>query len=225
MNRVVKEGPISRPAGLGNEVYEYILQQLMSLAIAPNERIGVDALARALGVSQTPIREALSQLEVQGLVVKTHLVGYRAAPQLTRKQFDDLCELRLLLEPAAAAKAATAMDDATLAEVIALSEAMEAPAASHAATAYSAFARKDAEFHAMIAAQSGNDLIHQIIVQQRTHLHLFRLRFYAQVTREAVTEHAAIVEAFRARDPAGAAAAMHSHIEKAHARFKAAYET
>ena len=216
--------PIARPAGLGNEVYEFLLQRLMSLAIAPNERIGVDALARELGVSQTPIREALSQLEAQGLVVKTHLIGYRAAPQLTRKQFDDLCELRLLLEPVAAAKAALAMNEATLGEVVALSEAMREPAPSQGMTAYSAFARRDAEFHGFIAAASGNELIHQTIVQQRTHLHLFRLRFYAQVTREAVTEHAVIVAAFKARDPDAAAAAMRSHIEKAHARFKAAYD-
>ena len=57
VNRLAQgDSPIARPAGLGNEVYEFLLQRLMSLAIAPNERIGVDALARELGVSQTPIR-------------------------------------------------------------------------------------------------------------------------------------------------------------------------
>jgi DNA-binding GntR family transcriptional regulator len=88
--------------------------------------------------------------------------------------------------------------------------------------AYHASVLRDAEFHAFIAAAGGNALIYQTVVQQRTHLHLFRLRFYAQVTREAMAEHAKVIAAFRERDPEATAAAMRSHIERAHERFKQA---
>ncbi|MGO7428220.1 GntR family transcriptional regulator, partial [Rhizobium ruizarguesonis] len=92
-----------------------IFNQLMSLKIAPGTRITVDNLVKEFNVSHTPIREALGRLEGEGLVVKQHLVGYRAAPQITRHRFDELYELRLLLEPAGAAKAAEAMNDEKLA--------------------------------------------------------------------------------------------------------------
>ena len=100
----------SRPVSVSNDVYDAIYEHLMSLEIAPGARIPIDILARDLSVSQTPVREALSRLEREGLVGKLHLVGYSAAPQLTRKQFDDLYEFRLLLEPEGARHAAPQHD-------------------------------------------------------------------------------------------------------------------
>lgn len=216
---------IPRPVRLGAEVYDWLLKKLMSLEIEPGGRISVDKLARELGVSQTPIREALSQLEAQGLVVKIHLSGYRAASQLTRKQFDDLCELRLLLEPAAAARAAVRMSEDELGALRTLAADMEEPVPGDPLAAYNAFAQQDARFHGEVARASGNALLHDIVTHQRVHLHLFRLRFYTRVTQDAIVEHARIIEAFRQRDPEAAAAAMRSHIEKAHARFKDVFES
>ncbi|MEP9367652.1 GntR family transcriptional regulator [Xanthobacter sp. VNH20] len=215
---------ISKPIRLGSEVYDILLKKLMSLEIQPDERIGVDGLARELGVSQTPIREALSQLEVQGLVVKVHLSGYRAAAQLTRKQFDNLCELRLLIEPPAAARAAVLMSAEELQGITGLAAKMHESKPEDAQAAYNAFAQEDARFHAAIAKASQNDLLHDIITQQRVQLHLFRLRFHARVTQDAIVEHARILNAFSQKDADGAAAAMRIHIENAHARFKTVFE-
>src|SRR5690606_28907971 len=106
--------PISRH-GLAEQAYEAIFAQLMALKIPPGSRITVDNLARELTVSQTPIREALGRLEGEGLVIKTHLIGYSAAPQIPRRRFDELYDLRLLLEPEAAQRAAQRMDGKRLA--------------------------------------------------------------------------------------------------------------
>src|SRR5688572_33107048 len=106
---------IQRTKGLADDVYGAIFNKLMSLEISPGARITVDNLVRELNVSQTPIREALGRLEGEGLVVKTHLIGYSAAPQITRRRFDELYELRLLLEPDGAAKSAAVMDETKLA--------------------------------------------------------------------------------------------------------------
>ena len=100
-----------RPAARGrtrlaDEVYDTLLAQLMSLRIRPGSRVTIDALARELGVSQTPIRDALNRMETDGLVVRVHLAGYRIPPQITRPQFEDMLEVRLLLEPACARRAA-----------------------------------------------------------------------------------------------------------------------
>ena len=80
--------------------------QLMSLRIVPDSRVTIDALARELGVSQTPIRDALNRMEADGLVVRVPHAGYRIPPQITRQRFEDMLEIRLLLEPAAARRAA-----------------------------------------------------------------------------------------------------------------------
>ncbi|TIX41645.1 MAG: GntR family transcriptional regulator, partial [Mesorhizobium sp.] len=110
-------GRIQRSSSLVEDVYEAIFAQLMSLKIAPGSRITVDSLVKEFNVSHTPIREALGRLEGEGLVLKTHLIGYRAAPQITKRRFDELYELRLLLEPHGAAKAAALMDEVKLAQL------------------------------------------------------------------------------------------------------------
>ena len=67
--------PVIRPISVVEGVYDGIYHRLMSLEIAPGARIPIDVLSRDLGVSQTPVREALSRLEREGLVRKEHLVG------------------------------------------------------------------------------------------------------------------------------------------------------
>ena len=210
---------IARPVRLTREVYDVVLRRLMSLEIAPGERIGVDALGRELDVSQTPVREALNQLEALGLVVKVHLSGYRAAPQLSASQFADLCELRLLVEPALAAKAARLMSDAERRRLAALAARMNQAACAEVRLAYTAFAEADARFHAGIAEGARNALLCDILTRQAVHLRLFRLRLSARATTEALAEHGLIVEALLAGDPDAAAAAMRAHVEQASARF------
>ena len=79
--------PVIRPISVVEGVYDGIYHRLMSLEIAPGARIPIDVLSRDLGVSQTPVREALSRLEREGLVRKEHLVGYSAAPQRTLRLY------------------------------------------------------------------------------------------------------------------------------------------
>nr|WP_205600966.1 GntR family transcriptional regulator [Halomonas socia] len=102
---------LTRRSSLGDEVYDTLLTQLISLKILPGEGISVDALSHELGVSQTPIRAALIRLEAEGLVAKKHNFGYSAAPMPTREKFNEIYEIRLLLEPHATAKAAKNMTD------------------------------------------------------------------------------------------------------------------
>src|SRR3569623_3385308 len=108
---------IARPSGLAEEAYRRIRADIMSLKLPPDTRVSVDSLARELGVSQTPIREALSMLEANGLVSKRHFAGYQPTPRMDRAQLDELFEYRLLIEPHAARKAAEAMADADMAQL------------------------------------------------------------------------------------------------------------
>jgi DNA-binding GntR family transcriptional regulator len=217
-------GQIQRPTGLVEDVYEAIYAQLMSLKIAPGSRITVDNLVREFNVSQTPIREALGRLEGEGLVVKTHLIGYRAAPQITRRHFDELYELRLRLEPYSAAKAAARMSPEQLEMLRDAAGVMERRDAKDDRRRYSNFARQDALFHDKIMACAENELIRQTVAFQHTHFHIFRLMFHARVTEEALDEHAAIIAAFAAANPEEAEAAMRAHIERSRDRLLMAFD-
>jgi DNA-binding GntR family transcriptional regulator len=214
---------LRRPPRLGEEVYNAIFARIMSLQIAPGGRITVDGLARELGVSQTPIREALARLESEGLVIKQHLIGFSAAPQLSRKQFNDLYELRLLLEPDAAAKAALSISDAAMAELVSLDAQMKSLDQQQGHEPYALFAPLDTAFHDQIAASADNELVVEALSRLHTHVHLFRLLYNAVVTTAALEEHTKILDAIKRRDAAGASAAMRQHIERSRDRFKAKY--
>lgn len=218
-------GASVRPASVVDGVYDSIYERLMSLAIAPGARIPIDVIARELNVSQTPVRGALSRLEREGLVHKAHLIGYSAAPQLDRKQFEDLFNFRLLIEPEGARLAALNMTPAALNHLENIAADM-----AHGATPvdrtsrYSRFARIDAHFHDEILRIAGNEVIRSTLFNQHVHLHLFRLMFHSRVTQEALEEHEDLLAAFRAGDSAAAQTAMREHIMRSRDRLMLAFE-
>jgi DNA-binding GntR family transcriptional regulator len=218
-NPPAEHGPIQRASGLGEDVYSRIRADIMSLKIPPDTRISVDRLSRELQVSQTPIREALCMLEADGLVNKQRFVGYCTAPTLNRKQFEELFEIRLVLEPYAARCAARRMSETDLAELRGLALRMSQDKGAESQTAYTHFAVEDAEFHARVAHGSDNRLIVDSLDRLHTHLHIFRLRFHRAVTQEAFAEHALITHALQKRDADAAEAAMRSHVQKSYERL------
>jgi DNA-binding GntR family transcriptional regulator len=210
---------LRRPTRLGDEVYNAIYSQLVSHKIAPGGRISVDNLARELSVSQTPVREALSRLEAQGLVVKTHLIGYSAAEQMDQQKFENLCEVRMLLEPFAAARAAVHMSEDSINALESLANSMKLLERNSSKDAYGQFAQSDSQFHNLIALGSGNELVHSLLSNIHTHVHLFRLFYHSRATADANDEHDQIIDALRRRDPDAAATFMRHHIECSKARF------
>src|SRR5262245_27024437 len=181
------ERRLKRSQGFVEEVFALIRADIMSLRIPPDTRISIESLVRELGVSQTPIREALSMLEAIGLVTKRHFVGYCSAPQLNRKQLDELYEVRLLIEPYAARCAAERMSAAELQKIASLAQSMEP---GETRKSYDRFADQDSQLHDLIALGSGNRLIRESLARLHAHLHIFRLRFHSEVTTEAYVEHA-----------------------------------
>lgn len=220
-----QEGATVRPASVEDAVYDSIYERLMSLAIAPGSRIPIDVMARELNVSQTPVRGALSRLEREGLVYKAHMVGYSAAPQLNRKQFEDLFNFRLLIEPEGARLAAQNMTPAALHHLEEIADDMAHGAAPVDRTSrYSRFARIDAHFHDEILRIAGNEVIRSTLFNQHIHLHLFRLMFHSRVTQEALEEHNELLAAFRAGDSVTAETAMREHILRSRDRLMLAFE-
>lgn len=198
--------------------YDHLLSMLMTVQIEPGERIAIDKVARQLGISQTPVREALSQLEAERLVYKMPNVGYRASPRMTREEVQDLYALRLLIEPYAAARAAERMDGESLATVQEIDRDMRGVAEGDD-RAFARFAEADAKLHRLIATGSGNRLIAETIERLHAHLQIFRSLYSTNAPEEAAAEHQRIIDALLAHDSAAAEAAVREHLERSQNRM------
>jgi len=199
---------------LSDEVHERIKAMLMDHVIAPGARISIDGLARQLGVSPTPVREALARLESEQLAVKSPLKGYRATELLTLQEFDDLFQFRRLIEPWAARNAAQRIDDegrrALRAELCSVTPPKKATYGS-----YKALTAHDSRFHSMVARLSGSEQVRVALERTHCHLHIFRLYYTRETGPDTLAEHRAIADAIIAGDAEAAEAAMVSHIETA----------
>lgn len=198
---------------LSDSVYEDIKARVMDHEIAPGARVGIEALSRALGVSPTPVREALARLEADGLVVKRSLSGYRATELLTRQGLEELFEMRLLLEPRATALAATNATEEQLDAIERIVEEMRAhPGPTGRYADYRDFAALDQRFHDAIAQASHRPLLADAVERLHSHLHVFRLTNIKMTEDPTLAEHERVVRAILRRKADRAAEAMAEHL-------------
>ena len=87
---------------LTDDVHEVLVDMLMNHTLAPGSRLNIEVLAKTLGVSPTPVREALARVEAEGMVVKEPRRGYLVAPLISLDDLHSLIDFRLLIEPEAA---------------------------------------------------------------------------------------------------------------------------
>jgi len=214
----------ARRLTLTEDVYSSVQALIMDHAVAPGGRINIDALARQLEVSPTPVREALARLEADGLVRKRPLAGYTAAPLLTRAEFEELVEMRLILEPPAASRAAAGTPPSDVDRLRAEADLPDPQPATEGYAGIAAFTAQDARFHNLVAELSGNRMLYESVVRLRSHLHLFRLHFPPAHYGVSAREHHRVVDAIAARDPERAAAAMRAHITAARERHLPYFE-
>ncbi|MER6103351.1 GntR family transcriptional regulator [Streptomyces sp. NPDC001832] len=200
---------------LSDSVYEDTKAMVMDHEIAPGARVGIEALARTLNVSPTPVREALARLEADGLVVKRSLSGYRATELLTRQGLEELFEMRLLLEPRAAALAALHADESQLDAIEALLEDMQShPGPAGPYTSYRDFAALDQRFHNAVAESAHRPLLADAVERLHSHLHIFRLSSPQGEGDSTVAEHERVVRAILRHRAERAAEAMADHLNR-----------
>jgi DNA-binding GntR family transcriptional regulator len=204
---------------LADGVYEQIRALIMNDGIEPGARVNIDEIARELGVSGTPVREALARLESEELVSRLPLRGYRVTELLNRKEVDDMYALRLLLEPPSAARAASAMSDANVALLEAELATCPAAPVEDAYSDYKALTAHDARLHELILHMAGNVAVEQAFARTHCHLHFFRLNYNQPFGEQTIAEHRVIVDALVAGNAAGARKAMTDHLEVARDRL------
>ena len=202
---------------LGDEVYAVLQQAIMDGTIPPDERLNAGELARRFDVSPTPVREALARLESDGLVEKHPLKGYRTTDLLEEQEVIDLFELRLLLEPGSAARAA---ERRSAADVEVLEREIDlARSAVGEVGAYSVLSQHDVRLHDLVFRAARNETVRLAYARTHCHLHTFRLAYTGSYVADTVDEHAALAAAIAAGDPIAAESAMRRHIEQSRERL------
>jgi DNA-binding GntR family transcriptional regulator len=194
------------------DAYGYLAGAILRNEIPPATRVNINAVAVSLGVSATPVREALARLESDGLVTQLHLKGYRTTDLLSRREIRDLWQFRMLVEPYSAGNAATL---ATPEQVGGLQREIESFASAPTGSdfdSYEQFSAHDARLHALILEASGNEVITRAFERTHCHLHAFRLAYTGSAGQATVDEHLAIVGQIVAGDSRRAAEAMMDHL-------------
>lgn len=137
----------SRKKNLAHRIVDAVRREIVGQERLPGSKISEPMLAEAYGVSRAPVREALLQLEREGLVV-FDAVGRTRVVEMTPEDFEDLFELRMMLEPAAVEHVTNRFDASLRSRLEANIEAMEG-AASLAEVSW-----LDVEFHTIIMEAS-----------------------------------------------------------------------
>lgn len=206
-----------------SRVYAALRMPIVDGEIPPGSRINIDAVARKLGVSQTPVREALQRLEGDDLLVYTPGRGYRTTPMLDLQGLRSLFEFRLLVEPWAARSAAI---DRLANPAQGLDQELTSfeEVASADGDVRQELLVHDTKFHDMILAAAGNRVVRQAYTQTHCHLHVFRLYQVDADGAITIEEHRRIWEAIRSCDPDEAERSMTEHIKNSYARSARAFE-
>ena len=195
-------------------VCEELREMIMDGRLAGGTRLKETALSRKVGTSRTPIREALVQLESEGLVVRMPHAG-AIVRTLDERDVEDAFQLRALLEGYGAAYAAQRLTEEQIRELENLCDEMEGPlerGGDQRAVAY-VLERND-RFHRIILQASGN---RRLTVALRATMEIPRVYksyyWYSEQERQrSFLYHRELIEAFRNRDPLWAEATMKSHV-------------
>jgi DNA-binding GntR family transcriptional regulator len=203
--------------GQGRDAYDRLIAEIRQGQLRPGDRLTETDLAERLGISRTPVREAIRLLESDGLVDHQPRAGARIR-RLDLAEVTELYEMRAVLEGTAARFAARAAYDSELAELDAINAEMAA-GAHDAERLYHA----NRQFHGVLLNAARNRFLWRSVeAVQKTLLILGRSTMEeADRAQAAVDEHGLILRALHAHDGDAAEAAMRRHIEAAHrARLK-----
>jgi len=187
---------MSHAGNLPGHVQEVLLEAILSRVLVPGERLLIDEIADHFGISKIPVREAIKALEVAGWLDSQPRRGTYVRT-LSRDELEEVFEMRRVLEPYAARKAAERRTDAQLAELKEL-----------IATGNEALKRKDviatsrvnSRFHTVIAEAVGNEILAATLTDLSARIR----RYYADLDWikrcESFADHRRIYEALRDRD-------------------------
>lgn len=209
-----------------DRAYQEIRAFILAGDVAPGAALTEEALADIVGVSRTPVREALRRLEAE------HYITRNSSQRLFVANWsqDDLAEmftLRAMLEAQAAARAATRIADAALAELAAINARITAAItqdALHGGPDIATFLTENRAFHEVIICESGSPRLATILATlvEQPVIRRTAARYSAQELARSAHEHSQMIQALTAHDAEWARSVMTAHIRRAFHTFTTA---
>lgn len=196
---------------LRDVVFNTLRKAILKGELKPGERLMEIALAERLGVSRTPVREAMRKLELEGLVVMIPRRGAQVA-NITEKDLNDVLEVRIALENLSIENACMRMTEEQLEELWNAAKNFEATMAEGNLVK---LAEADVAFHEVIYKSSDNRRLNQVLNNLREQIYRYRVEYLKdEETRKLlVKEHKEIYEAIKKRDVKSAKEISYQHIE------------
>ena len=196
---------------LRDVVFNTLRDAILKGKLEPGERLMEIQLAERLGVSRTPIREAIRKLELEGLVLMIPRKGAEVA-KISEKSLRDVLEVRRSLEELAAELACQRMDAEALRD---LEDAQKAFIQAVESGETMTMAEADEHFHDVIYMGTGNTRLVQILINLREQMYRYRLEYIKDAEKRQIllVEHESILRAIRSRHVAEAKEAVRAHID------------
>jgi DNA-binding GntR family transcriptional regulator len=179
--------------------YYELRQRVMDGRLPPGTDLDQESVAREIGLSTTPVREALRRLEAEGLVIqRAHFAIH--VPQLSSDEIQDIYAVRLMIEPEAARLACEKAPDETLEEVrLILEKSLRAEPGSLSPMSWLQIHR---DFHRGIYAASGNNTLTPILDSLSDRCDRYRLQLLNldNTVESSIRKHHGMADAFCARE-------------------------
>lgn len=196
---------------LRDVVFNTLRQAILTGELKPGERLMEIHLANKLGVSRTPIREAIRKLELEGLVTMIPRRGAEVA-QITEKSLQDVLEVRSRLD---ALCAELACERISPQELEALGEACKAFERAIESKDVRSIAEADVALHDIIVEATGNKRLVQLVNNLAEQMYRYRFEYIKDFSmhQRLVEEHRVMYEAIKNKDKETAAQAAVTHID------------
>lgn len=196
---------------LRDVVFNTLRQAILKGELKPGERLMEIALAEKLGVSRTPIREAIRKLELEGLVTMIPRRGAQVA-NITEKDLNDVLEVRICLEKMAIEKACNCMTEENLQKLRRAGRDFERMIASGDLTKLT---EADVAFHEIIYQASDNARLIQVLYNLREQIYRYRIEYLKEedIRKLLAKEHEEIYQALKNRDVKKAQDITYMHLE------------
>jgi DNA-binding GntR family transcriptional regulator len=206
------------------EHVQYLLEtEIVEGRLPAGERVTEEELVQRLGISRTPIREAMRVLEATGLIVRRRGRGSYIAPLLTPPEAQALFEFRVPIEGFLTACAAERATDAELAQLDALVEEFDQLSRNRSGDGDSGLITIDSRIHWTIYGAARTDLVSVLMSYWGRLIRETHARIYKKDSSEFAGHHRGILDALVARDPVLARTLMDQHLRAGWDRLAEAY--
>jgi DNA-binding GntR family transcriptional regulator len=224
VTRAATKAALRRPgeaparANLAEQVYDELKSQMHDFKLVPGDRFSEAELGTRLGVSRTPVREALFRLRNEGLLDVESKSGWFVRP-IDFNKLEQLYDLRVLLESASVARLCG--QAVASVELEALKQIWLVPAAERLTDGREVGAL-DEQFHATLVRAAGNEEIARVHWDVTERIRIIRHLDFTRADRVEATyaEHAKILRAVIQRKPDAAQLLLRSHIEQSKAEVR-----